>query len=36
MGRLRDQMVSDLILKNYSPKTVENYIRCASVHRALK
>lgn len=28
MGRLRDLMVSDLLLKNYSPKTVENYIRC--------
>lgn len=28
MGRLRDQMVSDLFLKNYSPKTVESYIRC--------
>jgi integrase/recombinase XerD len=25
MGKLRDQMVSDLVLRNYSPKTVEAY-----------
>ncbi|MDQ7785384.1 MAG: site-specific integrase, partial [Desulfomonilaceae bacterium] len=25
MGKLRDQMVSDLLLRNYSPRTVEAY-----------
>jgi integrase/recombinase XerD len=28
MGKLRDQMVSDLVLRNYSPRTVEAYTRC--------
>jgi len=28
MGKLRDQMVSDLKLRNYSPKTVEAYTSC--------
>jgi hypothetical protein len=28
MGRLRDQMLSDLSLKNYSENTVQAYLRC--------
>ncbi len=28
MGRLRDQMISDLFLKNYSENTVQSYLRC--------
>lgn len=28
MGKLRDQMVSDLKLRNYSPKTVQAYTSC--------
>lgn len=28
MGKLRDQMVSDLLLRNYSPKTVQAYTWC--------
>jgi len=28
MGRLRDQMLSDLTLKNYSSNTVQAYLRC--------
>jgi integrase/recombinase XerD len=28
MGRLRDQMLSDLTLKNYSPSTAQAYLRC--------
>jgi integrase/recombinase XerD len=25
MGKLRDQMVSDLLLRNYSPRTLQSY-----------
>lgn len=28
MGKLRDQMVSDLLLRNYSPKTLQAYTWC--------
>jgi len=28
MGKLRDQMVSDLVLRNYGPRTVEAYTWC--------
>jgi len=28
MGKLRDQMVSDLLLRNYSPKTLQAYTGC--------
>lgn len=28
MGRLRDQMLSDLLLKNYSENTIHAYLRC--------
>ena len=28
MGKLRDQMISDLLLKNYSHNTIQAYLRC--------
>ena len=30
MGKLRDRMVSDLRLRNYSPKTIESYTWCVN------
>ncbi len=30
MGKLRDEMVSDLRLRNYSPKTIESYTWCVN------
>jgi integrase/recombinase XerD len=30
MGKLRDQMVADLQLRNYASKTQQEYVRCAS------
>jgi hypothetical protein len=30
MGKLRDQMIADLRLRNYASKTEQEYVRCAS------